>query len=137
MEPSTSSAKGAAPIDRHLWRRLEPLLDELFDLAPAARPPRLEAIARERPDLREPLLHLLTAAQTEGLLSRTPDEIVTLLASHEALPSRVGERTEPFRLTAELGRGGMGAVYAAERVEGGFDQQVAVKVLKRGLDSEQ
>ena len=35
----------------------------------------------------------------------------------------------------ELGVGGMGAVYLAERVDE-FRQQVAIKVLRRGLDSD-
>ena len=35
----------------------------------------------------------------------------------------------PFRAVRELGRGGMAVVYLGERVEGGFEQQVALKVV--------
>ncbi len=41
-----------------------------------------------------------------------------------------------FRLKKEIGRGGMGAVYLAERADGEFQQRVAVKLIKRGMDSD-
>ncbi len=45
-------------------------------------------------------------------------------------------RVGPYRLLRELGRGGMGVVHLAERAEGGFEQRVAIKLIKRGMDSE-
>ncbi len=47
-----------------------------------------------------------------------------------------GARLGPFRIVREIGRGGMGVVYLAERAEGGFRQQVALKVVPPGVDSE-
>src|SRR5690606_588829 len=38
-----------------------------------------------------------------------------------------GDRLGPFAIRGELGRGGMAIVYAAERVDGEFEQQVAIK----------
>jgi tRNA A-37 threonylcarbamoyl transferase component Bud32/tetratricopeptide (TPR) repeat protein len=43
-------------------------------------------------------------------------------------------RCGQYRLTGMLGRGGMGAVYAAERVDGEIAQKVAVKLLRPGCD---
>jgi eukaryotic-like serine/threonine-protein kinase len=48
----------------------------------------------------------------------------------------LGRRLGAFRLTKELGRGGMGAVYLAERADGEFRQRVAVKLIKRGMDTD-
>ena len=42
-------------------------------------------------------------------------------------------RIGPFRLVASIGAGGMGVVYRAERVDGGFDQQVAIKIIDLAL----
>jgi serine/threonine-protein kinase len=50
-------------------------------------------------------------------------------AADDAVPNLVGERAGPFRLVREIGRGGMSVVYLAERIAGGFEQRVAVKVL--------
>jgi len=46
-------------------------------------------------------------------------------------PDRIGV----YRVVREIGRGGMGAVYLGERDDGQFDQQVAIKIVKRGMDS--
>jgi eukaryotic-like serine/threonine-protein kinase len=43
--------------------------------------------------------------------------------------SLAGERAGPFELTREIGRGGMSVVYLAQRVAGGFEQTVAVKLV--------
>jgi serine/threonine protein kinase/cytochrome c-type biogenesis protein CcmH/NrfG len=50
---------------------------------------------------------------------------------------RIGERIGAYAIVRELGRGGMGAVYLAERADGQFKKRVAVKVLKRGTDTDE
>ncbi|MBX3724318.1 MAG: protein kinase [Xanthomonadales bacterium] len=45
-----------------------------------------------------------------------------------------GQRIGPWRLLARIGRGGMGEVYRAERADGGYQAQVAVKLLRAGID---
>jgi len=44
------------------------------------------------------------------------------------------DRIGPYRLVRELGAGGMGTVFLAERVDGGFAQRVAIKLIRAGLD---
>lgn len=48
----------------------------------------------------------------------------------------IGRQIGVYRLERELGRGGMGAVYLADRVDGEFNQTVAVKLIKRGMDTD-
>ncbi|HEY8563406.1 MAG TPA: protein kinase [Pyrinomonadaceae bacterium] len=50
--------------------------------------------------------------------------------------SLIGERVGAYRLIEELGRGGMGVVYLAERADGEFRQKAAVKLIKRGMDTD-
>jgi TolB-like protein/serine/threonine protein kinase/Flp pilus assembly protein TadD len=50
---------------------------------------------------------------------------------------RTGERMGAYGVIRELGRGGMGAVYLAERADGQFQKRVAIKVLKRGTDTDE
>jgi eukaryotic-like serine/threonine-protein kinase len=47
-----------------------------------------------------------------------------------------GSLVGPYRILRELARGGMGAVYLAERADGQFEQRVALKLIKRGMDSD-
>ena len=50
--------------------------------------------------------------------------------------SMIGRRIGAYRLDEEVGRGGMGVVYRASRVDGEFDQTVAIKLIKRGMDTD-
>ena len=50
--------------------------------------------------------------------------------------SMIGKRVGVYELKREIGRGGMGAVYLAERVDGEFRQTVAIKLIKRGMDTD-
>jgi eukaryotic-like serine/threonine-protein kinase len=50
---------------------------------------------------------------------------------------RIGERLGAYEIVRKLGRGGMGAVYLAERADGQFEKRAAIKVLKRGTDTDE
>ena len=65
------------------------------------------------------------ASGESGTAAPAPDE-----------PDRIGQRIGAWRITGVLGRGGMGEVWAAERADGAYEGRAAVKVLKRGLDSQ-
>ena len=96
-----------------------------------------------------PLRDAWLEAQTGGE-DATRDEVRSLLAAerrHEDLsaqaacasgdppapPERLSERFGPYRTERLLGQGGMGAVYLARRVDGQFDQVVALKVMAAPL----
>jgi len=49
----------------------------------------------------------------------------------------VGEQIGCYRLLQVLGRGGMGTVYLAERLDGLYDKPVALKLIKRGMDTDE
>ena len=50
--------------------------------------------------------------------------------------SHLQRRVGPYRLLQQIGRGGMGTVYLAERADGQFEQQVAVKMVQPGMDTD-
>jgi tetratricopeptide (TPR) repeat protein len=45
------------------------------------------------------------------------------------------DRVGPYRILRQLGRGGMGAVFLATRDDDQYRKQVAIKVVKRGMDT--
>ena len=50
--------------------------------------------------------------------------------------SMVGEQIGSYKLISEIGRGGMGAVYLASRADQQFSKRAAVKLIKRGMDTD-
>jgi non-specific serine/threonine protein kinase/serine/threonine-protein kinase len=46
-----------------------------------------------------------------------------------------GDRLGAYRVVRRFGQGGVSAVYLGERCDGIYDQQVAIKVIKRGMDT--
>ncbi len=48
----------------------------------------------------------------------------------------IGRRVGVYELQREIGRGGMGAVYLGKRADGEFRQTVAIKLIKRGMDTD-
>ena len=62
---------------------------------------------------------------------------ITNLVEETANFSRVGQIIGAYRIEAEIGRGGMGAVYLASRADNEFEKKVAVKLIKRGCDTDE
>ncbi len=83
------------------------------------------------PAIREAVVRLLSAhAAGEQRLADAGDQAAALL--QPSIDEPPFERIGPWRLKGLLGRGGMGAVYLAERDDGEFEQVAAVKVLPSG-----
>ena len=97
----------------------------------------LDARCAGRPDLHAEVSSLLAAydasdAFLQPLGSATPD--ATAPALRRPAPRRGIEAGTPigaWRLIREIGQGGMGTVFLAERADGVFTQQVAIKIIAR------
>ena len=70
---------------------------------------------------------------TTGILERRLTPPTTALAVEPLVDRRIG----PYRVVRELGRGGMGVVYLAERDDGEFRREVAIKLLRNSPDAEE
>jgi len=57
-------------------------------------------------------------------------------SSRVAVTPPLPDVLDKYRLLGEIGRGGMGSVYAAVRVDDAFKKRVAIKVMRAGLDTE-
>lgn len=101
------------------------LLDQALALPAAEREAWLAALPDEYRRHAEALWEMLAQEEqlgTDPLLASMPS-----LAEEEAV-AHTYERVGPYRLLREIGRGGMGSVWLAERAEGTFQRQVALKL---------
>lgn len=114
------------------WKRIRPLLDRALDLDADARANFLSELSTEHNDLREDLERLIRRHEETAEVDQPAAALAGAALAHTD-PGRpapfVGKRAGPFELTRLLGAGGMGAVYEAQRVEGGFRQTVAIKLV--------
>jgi len=120
------------------WRRVEALFQGAVALPEAERPAFLDAECAGAPELRQRVAALLAADSGAGDFLEQPaaERLGVLLGDGApATPSTdnwAGRQIGPYRIVRELGRGGMGTVYLAERTDGQFEQRVALKVIRHG-----
>ncbi|HEU4665548.1 MAG TPA: serine/threonine-protein kinase, partial [Dokdonella sp.] len=131
-------------MDAQRWRRARELFDALVDTPPADWPARVAEACADDAGVRDEVLAMLRADQATGsgadLDARVPAAVAELAGRvvaagpDEAQAAHEGRMVGPFRLVREIGRGGMGAVWLAERADGAFRQRVAVKLIRSGWD---
>jgi eukaryotic-like serine/threonine-protein kinase len=130
---------GQGNIDPQRWDRLKTILGEALEQdSSAARIALVERQCGQDTDLLEEAASLLVEA--EALLKEHTDSFED--CAHNAAstfwqegPPRGGERVGAYVIVRELGRGGMGTVFLAERADGQFEKQVAIKILNPGADT--
>ena len=113
---------------------IEEIFEHALDLDPDQRGTWLSERCAHDAELRSRVDGLLAAHDlTTGILERRLDPATTTLAVEPLLDRRIG----PYRVVRELGRGGMGVVYLAERDDGEFRREVAIKLLRNSPDAEE
>jgi serine/threonine-protein kinase len=118
--------------------RIEDLFARALELSPDRRAVLLAEQCGASPELRRAVESLLDAhAATGGPFERLDAGRAADLLAAVHLAGPEDRRIGPYRLVREIGRGGMGTVYLAERVEGGFEQRVALKLVHASLGSEE
>ncbi len=128
--------------NRPTLHRLDAMLARALGYAGIERENYIDQVCGADSELRARLERLLEAADADnGLLRDEPApaidteglEMSDVLQPFAALDNEsAGTLIGPFELREELGRGGMGIVWRAERVDGGFEQEVALKLVRGG-----
>ena len=128
-------------MDPDRWQRVEQVLDIALTTEPAQWPAILDETCSTDPELRREVEALLRRVATAQHYLEVPPAAIAAAVIAEARESTAGERNEGrrvgvYQIVREIGRGGMSRVFLAERADGQFTQQVALKLLRLGLDSE-
>lgn len=138
-------------MDLERWKTIEDIFQDALDLDASEREKFIDEKCAGDAELRAEVEKLIDRYETDESFLESPvwtdsrlfqpslkqqiassldDEIV----SRNGKESFIGRQVGAFRLVRELGKGGMGMVYLAERADGEFQQKVAVKLIKRGMD---
>ena len=116
------------------WQRLEELFHAMRDLPPEARAASLSAACGDDRELREEVERLLQSDAHASLFVSRAAAGVEQAAAAAMMPA--GSHISVYRIVRELGRGGMGTVYLGERADAQFEMRVAIKLIKRGMDTD-
>jgi len=123
---TTSSPAG---LSADQWRRVFAAADEALELPPEERQAVIARLSAADAALGEPLRALLASgggpSRLDAPAAAIAAPLVAAMTPATDAPTTVGF----YRLVSELGRGGMGAVYLAERADDQFKKRVAVKLL--------
>ena len=127
--------------DRDRWQRIATILDTALELPFDERAPYLDRACDGDSALAREVEELLAATAASATFLGTPaaEHAAPLVADIEhdiaraSASSLHGRVVGPYRLLTELGEGGMGVVYLADRIDGQFDQQVAIKLVRQGV----
>lgn len=139
--PSGEPSGGAGAV----FRRAEEIYFEVAGLSPADRAERVSRLCAGDDALRRAVNSLLDSASRVGgfleepVLGRAFDQLTreSERAEQDQRDDLIGALLGAFRLERRIASGGMGTVYLASRADDQFQQRVAVKVVKRGMDSEE
>jgi serine/threonine protein kinase/tetratricopeptide (TPR) repeat protein len=128
------------------WQQVESIFQAALDLVPAERGRYLSEVCADDLPLKLDIEKLLAQHESAGSLLDEPlygETELSALGSLEALANAsqdadpmIGRRLGAYRIEREVGRGGMGAVYEAIRVDKEFTMRAAIKLVKRGMDTD-
>jgi non-specific serine/threonine protein kinase/serine/threonine-protein kinase len=127
------------PMTRDEWHRIKSVAVQAWEQPASDRAAFIDAACAGDDELRREVESLVrSAVEAETMYE---GDALWLPAAQNAVdlalgPAVIGTRVDSYRIVRELGHGGMGRVYLAERADGEFDQQVAIKLVGAGLFTE-
>jgi serine/threonine protein kinase/tetratricopeptide (TPR) repeat protein len=120
------------------WEHVCEILERTLSLHGQDRELCLAEACANDPDLRHEIESLLASHDQAGtrFLNVDPLSIDGLQSDVPPASVRVGRRIGPYLVVEEIGRGGMGEVYAAVRADGQYEKRVALKLVRSGYDTQ-
>ncbi len=101
----------------------------------------IDELARDDAVLRDELVSLMGAHAAAGQFLEQPAaslvDVDTLDLDRDSRSDIAGRVVGRYRLLEQIARGGMGTVWLASRADGQYEQRVALKLIKRGMDTDE
>ena len=137
-----------AALTPERWRQVQAVVDAALDVPSSARAALLDHACEGDPALRAEAERLVRSCDdAQGFMEEPAADYAAVLMSEATFadagwdsppgrPASQGALVGPYRIVREAGHGGMGTVYLAERADDQYRKQVALKLVRAGLTSE-
>jgi non-specific serine/threonine protein kinase/serine/threonine-protein kinase len=119
------------------WRQVREILEGAISIPPDERRAYLDQASSNDAELRLEVESLLRSHErADSVFMKTPAIDWADSASEDDHKfDRVGRRIGVYQIVGEIGHGGMGEVYRALRADGQYEKEVAIKLVRVGLDT--
>jgi Tol biopolymer transport system component/serine/threonine protein kinase/Tfp pilus assembly protein PilF len=123
------------------WKKVEEIFNAAVEKPAKERTAFLIEACGDDADLHQEVARLLAMDEQAGDFIESPVAVsqMTSLIDFPASEYSItlsGQQIGAYKLEREIGRGGMGAVYLAIRADNEFSKRVAIKLIKRGMDTD-
>lgn len=122
------------------WAQIRQIFDGALERSPQDRAAYLRVVCSRDDEMRREVESLLASHDdSEDFLNTPAADLGRVLANFD---DRSGEfpqipKVGPYQLERRIGRGGMGSVWLARRIDHEYEKKVAVKMVKRGMDTQE
>ena len=123
-------------MQRERWLNIEEIVQSAIDCGADDRAALLDSVCGDDAELRHEVESLIALQSGTGFTGSAALEDGIKLLEHRERALNVGRLIGTYRVVREIGRGGMGTVYLAARADNVFEKLVAIKILRRGLDTD-
>lgn len=118
------------------WKHVQELVERALAVDASARCSWLDEVCKDDDVLRDEVESLIAAyAPAQNFLEAPLGQSLSEEFA-EAFNNLEGGRIGPYRILREIGHGGMGTVYLAARTDDQYEKRVAIKVIRRGMDTD-
>ncbi len=120
-------------------QKISELYDAVLELNTGERAVFLEAECRDDQFLFAELKELLVEfedVQSKDFMSAPAFELEAEYFADEDSDMRIGQTFGHYKILEKIGAGGMGTIYLAERADDEFQKRAAIKIIKRGMDTD-
>ena len=118
------------------WQLIDHIFQSVLDCPPEKRAALLDSACGDDSRLRAEVASLLASHEEARFTGAAAFNDGMKLLEDRAGQSRDGTDIGPYRVLREIGRGGMGSVYLAARADDAYEKLVAIKIIRRGLDTD-
>ena len=114
------------------WQEIKRVFNAAIELSESERTDLLDVLDE---DLRLEVERLLDACESLGDFIAEPALVELGMVEEDQNDTYIGKQIDSYRIIQEIGHGGMGTVYLCNRADDSFDKPVAIKLIKRGMDT--